>query len=111
MSFKVFQDGHLGHRNATILAILNFHVTPIPQIKCQLNSTWLERRCRVNNFKTHAMGHLGYLNETNLAIVNFLVVPMPPIRFQINPTFCPGWLEISKMDATLDIETEQIEQF
>ena len=41
MRFEDFQDGrqggHLGYRNVTILAILNFYVAPMPPIKFQLN--------------------------------------------------------------------------
>ena len=44
MSFEEFQDGrhggHLGYRNETILAILNFYVTVMPPIKFQLNPTY-----------------------------------------------------------------------
>ena len=82
ISFKVFQDGrHIGYKNGTILAILNFPVAPILSIKCQLNP--ISVKCRLNNFKMAAMGHLGYLNETTLAILNFHVVPIPTIRFQL----------------------------
>ena len=36
-----FQDGgHLGHWNRRILAILNFHITPMPPIKFKLNQTY-----------------------------------------------------------------------
>ena len=42
MSFEEFQDGggHLGYRNGTILAILNFCVTVMPPIKFWLNPTY-----------------------------------------------------------------------
>ena len=40
MSFEEFQDGHLGYRNGTILAILNLYDAPIPLIKFQLNLTY-----------------------------------------------------------------------
>ena len=41
MFFEDFQDGcHFGYRNGTILAILNFYVTPMPPIKYQLSQTW-----------------------------------------------------------------------
>ena len=44
MSFEEFQDGrhggHLGYRNGTILAILNFHVATMPPTKFQLNPTY-----------------------------------------------------------------------
>ena len=41
MSFKEFQDGgHLRHRNATILAILNLHVAQMPPTKYQFNPTY-----------------------------------------------------------------------
>ena len=43
MLFEEFQDGprggHLGYRNGTTLAILNFCVTAMPPIKFQLNQT------------------------------------------------------------------------
>ena len=39
MSFEEFQDGHLGYRNGTILAILNLYVALMPPIKFQLNLT------------------------------------------------------------------------
>ena len=45
MLFEEFQDGchsgHLGHRNGTILAILNFCVTVMPPIKFLLNQTYV----------------------------------------------------------------------
>ena len=44
MSFEEFQDGHpgghLGYRNGTILAILNFYLTVMPPIKFWLNPTY-----------------------------------------------------------------------
>ena len=41
MSFEEFQDGrHLGYRNWTILAILNFYNAPMPPIKFRLNLTY-----------------------------------------------------------------------
>ena len=44
MSFEEFQNGrhggHLGYRNETILAILNFHVATMPPTKFQLNPTY-----------------------------------------------------------------------
>ena len=41
MQFEEFQDcGHLGFWNRTILAILNFHKTPMPPIKFKLNQTY-----------------------------------------------------------------------
>ena len=48
MSFEEFQDGrrgsHLGYRNWKQLAILNFHVSPMPPIKFQLSPTYEFRR-------------------------------------------------------------------
>ena len=39
--FEKFQDGdHLGHWNRRILAILNFHITPMPPIMFKLNQTY-----------------------------------------------------------------------
>ena len=50
MLFEEFQDGryggHLGHRNVTILAILNLHIATMPPTKFQLNPTWFWRRHR-----------------------------------------------------------------
>ena len=44
MLFEEFQDGrqggHLGHRNRTILTILNLYVAPMPPIKFWLNLTY-----------------------------------------------------------------------
>ena len=40
MLFEEFQDGHLGYRNRTILAILNLHVATMPPTKFQLNPTY-----------------------------------------------------------------------
>ena len=40
MSFEEFQDGHLGYRNWTILAILNLYVSTMPPNKFQLNQTY-----------------------------------------------------------------------
>ena len=40
MSFEEFQDGRLGYRNGTILAILNLPVAPMPAIKFWLNLTY-----------------------------------------------------------------------
>ena len=41
MSFEEVQDGgHLGYRNRTISAILNFHVATMPSTKFQLNPTY-----------------------------------------------------------------------
>ena len=39
MSFEEFKDGHLGYRNGTISAILNFHVATMLPTKFQLNPT------------------------------------------------------------------------
>ena len=62
MSFEEFQDGrcggHLGYRNATILAVLNLCVTVMPPIKFQLNRTGFGRRCRLNNSKLAALAAL-----------------------------------------------------
>ena len=38
--------GHLGNWNGTLLAILSFHFTTLPDTKFQLNSTRFLRRCR-----------------------------------------------------------------
>ena len=40
MSFEEFQDGRLGIRNETILAILNLHAATMPPAKFQLNPTY-----------------------------------------------------------------------
>ena len=40
MSFEEFQDGHLGYRNGTILAILNLYNTLMYPIKFLLNLTY-----------------------------------------------------------------------
>ena len=44
MSFEDFQDGrhggHLGYRNGSILAILNFYKALMPPIKLRLNLTY-----------------------------------------------------------------------
>ena len=59
LSFEEFQDGpigsHLGHRNGTILAILNLCVTVMLPIKCWLNLTRFGKRRRLKNFKMAAM--------------------------------------------------------
>ena len=58
LTFEEFQDGrhggHLGYRNGTILAILNFCVTVMPPIKFQLNRTGFRRICLMN-FKMAAL--------------------------------------------------------
>ena len=40
MLFEEFQDGHIGYRNGTILAILNLHVATMPPTMFQLNPTY-----------------------------------------------------------------------
>ena len=41
MPFEEFQDnGHIGYRNWTILAILNLHVATMPPTKFQLKPTY-----------------------------------------------------------------------
>ena len=83
MWFKEFQDGrhggHLGYRNETILAILNFYVTVMPPIKFRLNPT-------------HGLGEMSFeefhdRNETILAILILDVTVKPPIKFRLNPTY------------------------
>ena len=55
MSFNEFQDGryggHLGYRNGTTLAILNFYIAPMPSIKFRLNPTYGLRGDHLKNFK------------------------------------------------------------
>ena len=50
------------------LAILNFHNTPMPPIKCKLNQTFYSRgRCDLKTFKMAAAqtgSHLGWPNKT-----------------------------------------------
>ena len=54
MSFEEFQDGHLGHKNGMILAILNLcHCDASHQVLAQ-SDLW-SGRCRLKNFKMAAM--------------------------------------------------------
>ena len=80
----VFQDGsQLGYRNRKILAILNFHNTPMPSIKFQLNFTYCLKDAGSKNF-SHG-SHLGYQNRKILAILKLYVTPMPPPSFTSIP--------------------------
>ena len=66
MSFEEFQDGrygnHLGYQNATILAILNLYVAPMPLFKFQ--DLWFGGRCRLKNFKMAAV-RPSWISERN----------------------------------------------
>ena len=92
MFFEDFQDGcHFGYRNRTILAILNFYVTPMPPIKCQSDVGFGRICCSFEVFQAgHHGGHLGYWNGKILAILNLLVTSMPPVKFRLNPTYSLG---------------------
>ena len=60
MSFKKFQDGlHLGYRNGTNLAILNFRVAPIPPTKEMLFKEFQERN-DLNNSKSTCCPNASY---------------------------------------------------
>ena len=69
MSFDELQDGHhgghIGYRNATILAILNLIAALMPSTKFRLTS-----RAQVLFEELQDCGHLGYLNGTVLVILN-----------------------------------------
>ena len=58
ISFEDFQDGrhgsHLVYRNGMLLAILNFHVAPVPPTKFGLNLTGFQSRCGFKIFKMAA---------------------------------------------------------
>ena len=85
MSFEEFQDdGHLGHRNGTILAILNLcHCYASYQVSAQAQEEML--------FEEFHGGHLeyriGYRIGTILATLNLHVATMPPTKLQLNPTW------------------------
>ena len=57
ISFEEFQvgccGGHLGYRNKTVLAILNFYVAPMPHTKFRLNPTY----CLGGDRRFSARGH------------------------------------------------------
>ena len=54
--FEELQDGsYLEYWNGTILAILNFHVAPMPPTKVRLNPTAFESRCGLKILKIAAM--------------------------------------------------------
>ena len=61
-------ESHLEHRNRTILAIPNLHVSPVPQEQMSLDDFQGGR---------HG-GHLKYRNGTILVIQNLYVTLMPP---------------------------------
>ena len=82
------RGGHLGYRNGTILAILNFRVTLMPPIKFWLNPTYGSGGDVV--WRISRWPHLGYQNRMILAILNLCVTAMPPIKFQLNPTYALG---------------------
>ena len=65
MWFEEFQNGsHLGYWNRTILAILNFHNTPMPPIKFRLNQTYCSGADVFEDFQDGCHGdHLGYQME------------------------------------------------
>ena len=93
MRCEDFQDGHrgghLGHRNGTLVKILNFHVAQMHPIKFRLKPTsWADVVCRFSRWSPD--GHLGYRNGTILAVLNLHVPLMPPIKFQLNPTYRSG---------------------
>ena len=69
----VFQDGsQLGYRNRKILAILNFHNTPMPSIKFQLNFTYCLKDAGSKNF-SHG-SHLGYQNRPGKTDLFFQII-------------------------------------
>ena len=87
MSFEEFQDGgHLGYRNRTILAILNFYVASMSPIKFRLNLTYGLGGDVVRRISRY----LGYRNRMILAILNLFLAPMPPIKFWLNLTYGLG---------------------
>ena len=62
-----FHGGHLGYWNRMILAILNFHNTPMPPIKFKLNHLPFGSRCDLKIFKMAKMAAMGvsWISERN----------------------------------------------
>ena len=83
ISFEIFQDGHLGYQNGTILAILNnCHCDASHQVLTQ--SDIVLEETSFEEFQDG--GHLEYRNGTIFAILNLCDTVMPPIKFQLNRT-------------------------
>ena len=71
-----------------ILAIPNFHNTPMPLIKFKLNQTYFWEQLWFKDFQDGCNGgHLGYQNGTILAILNLHTVLMPSTKIPLNPTY------------------------
>ena len=92
MWFKEFQDGgHLRHWNRTILAILNFHNTPMPPIMFRLNKTYSSVADVIWRFSRWLPWWQSGISERNLlATLNFHAVQMPSTKFPLHPTYCSG---------------------
>ena len=90
MPFEKFQDGHhgghLGCQNATNLTVLNFHASPMPPTKFQLNPTYHLGADVLSRFWWPSC----ILEPKDLAIINLHVTPMPPTKFGLNPTYHSG---------------------
>ena len=96
MWFEEFQDGHHGGHLENwirmILAIPNFHNTPMPPIKFKLNQTnTVREQMWFEDFQDGCYGgHLGYQNGTILAILNLHAAPMPSTKFPLHLTYSSG---------------------
>ena len=85
----------LGHKNRTILAILNHDVALMPPIvSAQSNhcfssiqlTVYVEMLFEEFQDVCHG-GHLGYGNTKTLTILNLYKTPMPTIKVQLNPIY------------------------
>ena len=96
--------------NGTNLAVLSLHVSPMPQIKFQLNPTY---RSGADVIAGHHGGHLGYWTGTNLAILNLHVTHMPPTVWAQSdlPFGNRGGLNIFKMATMAPILNNKTERF
>ena len=91
MWFEEFQDGchrsHVRYWNRTILAMLNFHNSPMPPIKLKLDPTSFGSRCDLKIFKMAVIVAISDENETILVVLNLHVAPMPSTKFRLNATY------------------------
>ena len=66
MWFEEFQDGgYLGYWNRMILAILNFHNTPMPPIKFKLNQTYCSGADAIWRFSRWLPWWPSWISERN----------------------------------------------
>ena len=101
MWFEEFQDGgHLGHWNRTILAILNFHNTPMPPIMFKLNQTYRSVADVIWRFSRWLPWWSSWISERN-HFSNSISPCCPNAFHQVSAKSDTILMEISKLKKIL----------